>query len=76
MPRKQTRLLHNEIVLMTNKKSIISQYFATMSCVVCENQTRKGLCDECLTKPQETVVALNYKILGWERHNNEITQVS
>lgn len=77
MPRKQIQALPTEFELMNNnKKSTISQYFSTMSCAVCGNQTHKGLCDVCLTKPQSTVVALNYKMLMWERHQAEINQVS
>lgn len=62
---------------LTNcKKSRIPQYFSTTSCIVnCGNQTRKGICDDCQSKPQITSAILNEKISKIERCHDYISKV-
>nr|CAD7400920.1 unnamed protein product [Timema cristinae] len=57
------------------KKSTISQYFATMSCAVCGSQTHSGLCGTCQTAPQAVAVVLNEKLRAWERAHTNINKV-
>lgn len=75
MPRKQIQYLPSEQDISKEKKSTISQYFATMNCAVCGNQTREGLCEACLETPQQTIVVLHQKITTWERNYIETKQV-
>lgn len=77
MPRRQLQVLptedtHSEKI----KKSTISQYFATMSCAVCGQQTRDGLCDACSKNPQHSLVVLYTKVNNWERTYDEVSLVS
>ncbi|XP_058450241.1 DNA polymerase zeta catalytic subunit [Malaya genurostris] len=54
--------------LQVPKKSTISQYFSTTSCVAdCGNQTHRGVCNQCLRKPQHTVGYVADKINRLER---------
>ncbi|XP_058825625.1 DNA polymerase zeta catalytic subunit [Topomyia yanbarensis] len=54
--------------LQVPKKSTISQYFSTTSCVAdCGNQTHRGICNGCLRKPQHTVSYVVDKINRLER---------
>uniref|UniRef100_A0A1Q3FV46 DNA polymerase zeta catalytic subunit n=3 Tax=Culex TaxID=53527 RepID=A0A1Q3FV46_CULTA len=63
---KGSSLLSSELQLP--KKSTISQYFSTTSCVGdCGNQTHRGVCAECLGKPQRTVCYVINKINRLER---------
>nr|CAD7197558.1 unnamed protein product [Timema douglasi] len=56
------------------KKSTISQYFATMSCAVCGGQTHSGLCGKCQAAPQAVAVVLNEKLRAWERAHANINK--
>ncbi|XP_052868750.1 DNA polymerase zeta catalytic subunit [Anopheles cruzii] len=50
------------------KKSTISQYFSTTSCVVdCGRQTHQGVCKECCQRPQYAVAHLMNKVNKLER---------
>ncbi|XP_058061131.1 DNA polymerase zeta catalytic subunit [Anopheles bellator] len=50
------------------KKSTISQYFSTTSCVVdCGRQTHQGVCKDCCQRPQYAVTHLMNKVNKLER---------
>lgn len=66
MPRKQTHYLPTSSPTK-QKKSTISQYFSTTSCACCEEQTQNGLCNNCIVKPQESMVILHDKVKNWEQ---------
>ncbi|XP_065090214.1 DNA polymerase zeta catalytic subunit-like [Ochlerotatus camptorhynchus] len=75
MPRKY-QMLHNTggkssslaSELQLPKKSTISQYFSTTSCVCdCGNQSHSGVCNECRRHPQKTVTYVMDKINRLER---------
>lgn len=75
MPRKY-QLLHNTggkrsslaSELQLPKKSTISQYFSTTSCIGdCGNQSHSGVCTECRKRPQRTVTYVMDKINRLER---------
>lgn len=74
MPRKQVLCLPVSSPTK-NKKSTISQYFTTTSCACCSNQTREGLCEKCLDKPQLSMVILQDKVKCWEQSYEEIKKV-
>ncbi|EDS38599.1 DNA polymerase zeta catalytic subunit [Culex quinquefasciatus] len=64
--KSKRSLLASELQLP--KKSTISQYFSTTSCVGdCGNQTHRGVCGECLGRPQRTVSYVMDKINRLER---------
>ncbi|XP_055607280.1 DNA polymerase zeta catalytic subunit isoform X2 [Uranotaenia lowii] len=59
-------LLANELRLP--KKSTISQYFSTTSCIGdCNNQTHTGICENCRKNPQKTTTYVMNKINHLER---------
>ncbi|XP_053692962.1 DNA polymerase zeta catalytic subunit [Sabethes cyaneus] len=75
LPRKFL-MLHNTggkssslaSALQLPKKSTISQYFSTTSCIGdCGQQTHRGVCDKCLQNPQRTVCYVADKINRLER---------
>uniref|UniRef100_A0A182FS53 DNA polymerase zeta catalytic subunit n=1 Tax=Anopheles albimanus TaxID=7167 RepID=A0A182FS53_ANOAL len=50
------------------KKSTISQYFSTTSCIVdCGRQTHNGVCKECRNRPQYALVHIMNKVNKLER---------
>lgn len=82
LPRK-TQLLSSFALtsvaenLRISKKSTISQYFSTTNCITeCGNQTRKGICENCLQKPQMTLVKLHDKITKLEKRYDSVTRVN
>jgi hypothetical protein len=75
MPRKAVSYLPTSVPT-GQKKSTISQYFATTDCAACARPTSTGLCAECAARPQPTVLALVDKVRVWERTYARITQVS
>ncbi|CAH2007335.1 unnamed protein product [Acanthoscelides obtectus] len=70
MPRKQTQYLLNSV--SPGKKSTISQYFSTTSCVVCGEQTQTAICEKCTKKPQLTMVTLMEKMRHWEQYHQNV----
>lgn len=75
MPRKYHRVVRttgNE----HQKKSTISQYFATVECVVCSEITNTPVCQKCQGHPQKLAVVLNEKTRHWERTYDNIIKVS
>jgi DNA polymerase zeta len=56
-------------------RGTISQYFATVECAVCRQQTREGLCVECQTQPQKAAVVLSNKLRRWERAASNMAKV-
>lgn len=82
LPRK-TQLLSSFALtsvaenLKISKKSTISQYFSTTNCITeCGNQTRKGICENCLQQPQKSLVILHDKITKLERRYDSVTRVN
>lgn len=73
MPRRQFQSL---LVPSPVKKSIISHFFSTTSCIVCTQQTQDGICDNCKIESQTSVVMLQDKLQLWQRHTAEINLVS
>uniref|UniRef100_A0A8D9BNJ6 DNA polymerase n=1 Tax=Cacopsylla melanoneura TaxID=428564 RepID=A0A8D9BNJ6_9HEMI len=59
------------------KKSTISQYFASVNCVCCNNvtQNKKGVCDVCLYEPQLLATCLYYKIQSWQWSQDQVTRI-
>ncbi|XP_075227107.1 DNA polymerase zeta catalytic subunit [Lycorma delicatula] len=49
------------------KKATISQYFATVNCIICQKQAINGICDECQLQTQRLATELAMKINNWER---------
>lgn len=60
----------------SEKKSIISHFFSTISCVICGVQTQQGLCEVCRGQPQTAVVMLADKVQLWEQKYRETNLVS
>lgn len=84
MPRRY-QMLHNTggkrsslaSELQLPKKSTISQYFSTTSCIGdCGNQTHSGVCNECRRRPQKTVTYVMDKINRLERRVELCEKVS
>ncbi|XP_022100801.1 uncharacterized protein LOC110984687 isoform X2 [Acanthaster planci] len=48
------------------KKGTISQYFASLNCVVCEKVTKETLCSDCKAKGQVTATALMSQVQQWQ----------
>ncbi|KAI5736796.1 hypothetical protein M8J76_007192 [Diaphorina citri] len=76
LPRK----LHVYLPSVLNerkKKSTISQYFASVNCVCCNQMTQnnKGVCDACLTQTQLLGTCLYYKIQAWQRSQDQVNKV-
>ncbi|CAH1777995.1 unnamed protein product [Owenia fusiformis] len=74
MPRS-TKVAPVAPVNVAQKKGMISQYFSTMNCAICEELTKNNVCDACRRDPQNVVTTLNTKISKWERAFNSISQI-
>ncbi|XP_035205983.1 uncharacterized protein LOC118181018 isoform X2 [Stegodyphus dumicola] len=59
---------------VNQQRGTISQYFATLSCPVCEKPTFSSMCDSCREDLQTTTVTLNDKIRQWERTADHLKQ--
>lgn len=68
MPRKQYTSYQHNSSPVKGKKSTISQYFSTRNCVICSKQSKDGLCDSCLVKPQGTSAILHERIRVLEQN--------
>ena len=53
----------------------IGQYFATKHCPICEQLTLDGICSNCRTRPQRSVVTLTEQCRRDEMTLSEITRV-
>lgn len=76
MPHRR-RINYNPGGVMESEvqKSTISQYFGTVDCAVCGQASNTGICTECLTIPNRTVVILHEKIRQIERSCCNVTTV-
>lgn len=59
-----------------NQKLTIRQFFSTVICAVCENQTQKDICMNCMSKPSQTITILYEKLRWLERTYHELNMVS
>lgn len=76
LPRKLFVYLPS-VLTERKKKSTISQYFASVNCVCCNEitQNKKGVCDRCLNQPQLLATCLYYKIQAWQRCQNQVDKI-
>lgn len=75
MPRRQAPSLPSALPSGV-KKATISQYFATVSCAVCHDQScTSGVCDRCRERPQTVAVSLAAQLHGWERRRHLVLRV-
>lgn len=58
-----------------NQKLTIRQFFSTVICAVCENQTQKDICMNCMSKPSQTITILHEKLRWLERTYHELNMV-
>nr|XP_033196862.1 DNA polymerase zeta catalytic subunit isoform X5 [Bombus vancouverensis nearcticus] len=58
-----------------NQKLTIRQFFNTVICAVCENQTQKDICMNCMSKPSQTITILHEKLRWLERTHHELTMI-
>lgn len=59
-----------------NKKSTISQYFSSTNCVVdCGNQTKHGICSDCLKNSQKVVTSIQEKIYNIEKSYESVREI-
>ncbi|XP_076372348.1 DNA polymerase zeta catalytic subunit isoform X2 [Tachypleus tridentatus] len=66
MPRTSKTVLSSEFH-PRHRKGTLSQYFTTLACPVCEDETTQGLCVKCRNNAQSSVFILNDKIRKMER---------
>ncbi|XP_070524016.1 DNA polymerase zeta catalytic subunit isoform X2 [Cardiocondyla obscurior] len=58
-----------------NPKSTIRQFFSSVACITCGEQTNKEICSDCVMQPSRTVIILLEKIKQLERNYQHITAV-
>lgn len=74
MPRKQIKNLPGAV--SPEKKSTISQYFSTTSCILCSEQTQTGICGKCSNEPQIAMISLMERLKTWEQNYENCVLVS
>lgn len=62
-------------LMAKNKKSTICQFFNTVVCAACGQQTNHELCTQCLQYPDQTIVILLEKIRWLQKTYNQINSV-
>jgi DNA polymerase zeta len=76
LPKRQQFIPLISTTKKNNKNNgIISKFFATSSCLTCENQTRDKICENCRTNSQSTVVKLSEKVFNLERKSEGIKEI-
>ncbi|XP_017759644.1 PREDICTED: DNA polymerase zeta catalytic subunit [Eufriesea mexicana] len=60
---------------MNNQKQTIRQFFSTVVCAACGNQTQRDICINCVAKPSQTVTILHEKLRWLERTHHELTMM-
>lgn len=72
-------LASEKVTIVTSlgkKSSTISQYFNSTNCVIeCGNQTKQGICGECLKDSQKVAVSIFNKISNIERNSENIKEI-
>ncbi|XP_012150991.1 DNA polymerase zeta catalytic subunit isoform X2 [Megachile rotundata] len=58
-----------------NQKLTIKQFFGTIVCAVCGDQTQKDICTNCIEKPYQAVTILHEKIRWLERTYHELNTI-
>lgn len=58
-----------------NQKSTIRQFFSTVVCPTCGEQTKTNICPSCLRQPHQTVIILHEKIRWLERTYHELNTI-
>ncbi|XP_022248567.1 DNA polymerase zeta catalytic subunit-like isoform X1 [Limulus polyphemus] len=74
MPRTNKTVLSSEFH-PHHKKGTLSQYFTTLACPVCEEETTLGLCIKCRNNAQSSVFILNDKIRKMERAVSHLEKI-
>lgn len=71
------RQIPNKIVSFSanNQKLTIRQFFNTVVCAACKNQTQKDICMSCMAKPSQTITILHEKLRWLKRTHYELTVV-
>lgn len=59
-----------------NQKLTIRQFFSTVVCVTCGDQTQKDICSNCMATPSQTVTILHEKLRWLERTDSQLTMVN
>ncbi|KOC60944.1 DNA polymerase zeta catalytic subunit [Habropoda laboriosa] len=58
-----------------NQKLTIPQFFSTVICAACADQTQKDICTNCIAKPNQTITILYEKIRWLERTHHELVMI-
>ncbi|XP_017877316.1 DNA polymerase zeta catalytic subunit [Ceratina calcarata] len=58
-----------------NQKLTIRQFFSTVVCAVCGDQTQKDICNNCVAKPSQTITILQEKMRWLKRTHQELTMI-
>ncbi|XP_076640510.1 DNA polymerase zeta catalytic subunit isoform X1 [Colletes latitarsis] len=58
-----------------NQKLTIRQFFSSVMCVVCGDQTQKDICTNCMTNSSQTVTILHEKMRWLERTHSEFNAI-
>ncbi|KAJ8027419.1 DNA polymerase zeta catalytic subunit [Holothuria leucospilota] len=58
-----------------SKKGTISQYFCSLNCIICDQLTKTGLCEDCRKQPQLAAAALSRKIQEYQRSWIHLTKI-
>lgn len=58
-----------------NQKLTIKQFFGTIVCAVCGDQTQKDICTNCIEKPYQAITILHEKIRWLERTYDELNTI-
>ncbi|XP_078050436.1 DNA polymerase zeta catalytic subunit [Augochlora pura] len=58
-----------------NQKQTIRQFFSTVNCAACGQQTQNDICTNCIENPSRTIIVLHEKLRWLERTHSELTTI-
>lgn len=86
MPRTSVPSLLNSHKPEQDKTFSITRFFSTTTCAACgqtikdkliqDINSRRHLCDTCVSNPQKAILALTSKVKNYERAVDHISKVS
>lgn len=75
LPKKNQALPTNASKTDQTKKSTISQFFSSSSCVICDIHCEKVMCDDCRKNVHESSLILSNKIFHIERKYQAVNEM-
>ncbi|EDV19126.1 uncharacterized protein TRIADDRAFT_34128 [Trichoplax adhaerens] len=75
LPRSIRSDVINQSQFQVAKQGVISQYFSSLHCLVCEEMTVDGVCPSCIRDSQKAIMIAQQRISDFERKNRHLKEI-